>query len=432
MSHTDDATALSEELVTFTRRLDRAGVAVQADASLAAARALTALDEGGRERVRAALRAAVVGRPEDAEPFDRLFDVFWDRVTGDGSRSYPAEAAPTPAPVPSQRSAGTSGGAADESGEREGDEADEEDGGATTPPGGRTVDRTGDASSHPDGRRAGYSSSGASERVRTDAGIVRSSPGVAEAVDRFTDALANLPGRRWSANAGGKRSDERRAIRQRVSRGAPIPVPTRARRETVTHGTVLVDVSQSVLETIDRGFLLEFLGRLRSTWRRTRVFFFDTDLREVTDSVDAASPAAAAAALEDAQAEWGGGTRIGAAVGTLRDEHSDAVDRRTTVLVVSDGLERGDIERLSTAAAWLSGRARRVLWLNPLAVSPAYEPTCRGMQAVLPYLDGFYGFAGPADLERIADSLSRHGPERSLDPARGESFDGRATETHRP
>lgn len=91
---------LSEELITFTRRLNGADVAVPADGSLAAARALIALDKGGRERVQTALQATVVTRPEDTEPFNRLFGIFWGRVTGDSLCSSPGEAAQTPAPAP--------------------------------------------------------------------------------------------------------------------------------------------------------------------------------------------------------------------------------------------------------------------------------------------------------------------------------------------
>ena len=59
---------------------------------------------------------------------------------------------------------------------------------------------------------------------------------------------------------------------------------------------------------------------------------------------------------------------------------------------------------------WLSRRSRAVLWLNPLAASAKYEPTCRGMAASLPYVDGLFALAGPEDLSEVARQVNRHGP----------------------
>jgi uncharacterized protein with von Willebrand factor type A (vWA) domain len=182
--------------------------------------------------------------------------------------------------------------------------------------------------------------------------------------------------------------------------------PERERARSALHAIVLVDVSRSVLDAIDRRFLLDFLAAARGEWRHVRTFFFDTGLREVTEAFDAGR---ADGVLAEAETEWGGGTRIGDALGRLRRDHPDAVDRETVVLVISDGLEVGGIDDLERGMAWLSRRAPAVLWLNPLARSPEYEPTCRGMAAALPYVDGLFAFAGPEDVTELARQLDRHG-----------------------
>ena len=81
---------------------------------------------------------------------------------------------------------------------------------------------------------------------------------------------------------------------------------------------VLVDESRSVLDAIDRAFLLDFLDQLVAAGRSVRVFFFDTAIREVTD-VFAGARGDPATALERAEVAWGGGTRIGESLGTLRE-----------------------------------------------------------------------------------------------------------------
>jgi uncharacterized protein len=68
--------------------------------------------------------------------------------------------------------------------------------------------------------------------------------------------------------------------------------------------------------------------------------------------------------------------------------HLDAlVDARTVVLVLSDGLDRGDVGPLAAAMAALRRRARRVLWLNPLAGDPRYQATARAMAAAAPFVE---------------------------------------------
>lgn len=398
------ADRLRAELVEFTVQLDRTGANIPGDGALSAARALTAVERRDRGSVRTALRATLLSDVSARESFDRLFPVFWARLRGE-DRPYPAD--PADAPSPGRPNVGNDGATAEEGGESEPSE-DEEKGsetgaGATVSPERSPLGETGTKTA------AKYSPSGDSDRFSTA---------------EFTRAVSSLPGRRWDPDSVPRGVDARRALRRSVeSGGTPLPIPGRVRKRTETRGAVLVDVSQSVLDTVDRGFLLQFLREVRTAWRRTPIFFFDTELREVTPAFDEPTLHDALGALEAAQAEWGGGTRIGGALGTLRDEHAETIDWRSTVVILSDGLERGDVDDLSTAMAWLSRRAGRVIWLNPLAVSPAYEPACRGMQAALPYLDGLYGFADSDDLYRIATELSRHGPERTLTRPRGDQME---------
>ncbi|MFB6171088.1 MAG: VWA domain-containing protein [Haloarculaceae archaeon] len=233
-------------------------------------------------------------------------------------------------------------------------------------------------------------------------------------------ALADLPARRWQA--GGDRTDVRRALRESFGTGGTVlSVPGRSRQRSAMRALLLVDVSRSVLDTVDRGFLIDVLRHARRRWRDARAFLFDETLREVTDAVDAPSAQVAIDALEAAEAEWGGGTRIGASLARLRETAPEAVDRRTTVFVVSDGLEMGEVSVLEREVAWLARRAERVLWLNPLATAAEYEPTARGMAAALPYLDGLFAFAGPDDVREAARQLRQQGPGGRV----GYQFDAR-------
>ena len=49
--------------------------------------------------------------------------------------------------------------------------------------------------------------------------------------------------------------------------------------------------------------------------------------------------------------------------------------------------------------------AHRVLWLNPLAADPRYEPLTRGMRASLPHVDHLLPGNSIASLEALADLM---------------------------
>ena len=53
--------------------------------------------------------------------------------------------------------------------------------------------------------------------------------------------------------------------------------------------------------------------------------------------------------------------------------------------------------------ARLRRSAHRLVWLNPLAADPRYEPLTRGMRAALPHVDHLL----PGQLDRLAGSSSR-------------------------
>ena len=85
---------------------------------------------------------------------------------------------------------------------------------------------------------------------------------------------------------------------------------------------------------------------------------------------------------------WAGGTRIGDSLAQFNREHAPRiVHSRCAILIMSDGYDTGEPQRLSDALAQLRRRARRVVWFNPLCNRPGYAPICQGMQAALPHLD---------------------------------------------
>jgi len=103
--------------------------------------------------------------------------------------------------------------------------------------------------------------------------------------------------------------------------------------------------------------------------------------------------------------DWSGGTRIGEALAQLNREHGRRIGRGSMVILLSDGWDRGDPDELAEEMARLQRTAYKVVWLNPLAADPRYEPLTRGMQAALPHVDHLLPGNSIASLEALASLM---------------------------
>jgi hypothetical protein len=407
------------EVVRLERELRRAGASVPVNAALAATEALAEVGVEDREAVKAATHATLVRSPRDSDLFAEVFPEFWYRLrTGLEATATHDDTGDRAGDLGNGHSEGlsmeTPGALADE-GTRDLGDAVEGEGSVALEDRSVTSRRVVDtpaAEAERDAseeRPATYSTVG--ERAVVAAAETEGEAASEATIRRFERALVALAGRRFSASPSGCGVDARRALRESMSTGGvTVTLPTRERTETVFRTCIFVDVSRSVLDAVDRRFLLSVLDALVADGRSTRVFFFDTDVRDVTAAF-ASSRGDPATALANAEVAWGGGTRIGSSLAAVRERWPDAVDRRTVSIVVSDGLEVGEIDELEAAAAWLSRRSRSVLWFNPLATSTEWEPTCRGMVAAKPYVDGVFAFGGDDDLDDAARQIAKRGTQ---------------------
>ncbi len=76
------------------------------------------------------------------------------------------------------------------------------------------------------------------------------------------------------------------------------------------------------------------------------------------------------------------------------------------VIVVSDGWARGDPTLVATETARLRRNCHRLVWLNPLAGTPGYQPLAGGMRAALPFVDRFLPGHNLRSLEELATILA--------------------------
>ena len=136
---------------------------------------------------------------------------------------------------------------------------------------------------------------------------------------------------------------------------------------------------------------------------RAEVFALGTRLTRITAALRIADRERALARAAEAVEDWDGGTRIGPALLALFSvPRFAAFARGAAVVVLSDGLERGDHGEMEQAFRRLKGRAFRLSLLTPLAADSRFRPHTAALARVLPHLDDL---ADGSDIEAVADFM---------------------------
>src|SRR6476646_1487733 len=105
------------------------------------------------------------------------------------------------------------------------------------------------------------------------------------------------------------------------------------------------------------------------------VFTVGTRLTRVTRPLRLQRREQALSAASHLVSDWDGGTRIGDALQAfLAVPRFGGYARGAAVIIISAGLERGDVSALRDAVARLSRRAWRLSWLTPLATGSGFVP----------------------------------------------------------
>ncbi len=211
-------------------------------------------------------------------------------------------------------------------------------------------------------------------------------------------AIPRRRGRRLEPDRRGETLDVRRVLAGARRHGGEI-VALRYRRHPRRRRPLLllIDVSGS-LKPHSPDFL-RFAHALVQGGERVEVFTFGTRLTRITASLRQPAVDAALAGLAEVIFDFDGGTRIGAAfTSLLANSRFRAFARGAVIIVLSDGLERGDPALMASTTERLARLGHRLLWLTPLLADPGYRPLTRGMRAILGSLDRLGSSASGEDL----------------------------------
>jgi hypothetical protein len=358
------------------------GVRVAIGDEIDAARALARIDIADPDELRRALLCTLRIRPRDLAAFERAFERTWLGAPAQRGAARPADPRAARPRLTVVRGTATAA---------EPDRAE----GEPDPP-----------ADEPDGERPGASARALFRDRPFEMCDARDLAAMEPMLDQIARKLATRRSRRWVAGrAGHGRVDLRRTLRRSIATGGEAFQLARRRRPIEASRLVLLLDTSGSMESHTR-FLIAFARSLRRVARRTEVFAFNTELVRITGALAASRPALLAAQIRRAVPDWSGGTRIGGCLAEFAARHLNAlVDSRTIVVILSDGLDRGEPELIAASMRRIRARARRVLWLNPLAGDPRFEPTAAGMSAALPHLDLLAPAHDLASLERLLPHL---------------------------
>ena len=223
-------------------------------------------------------------------------------------------------------------------------------------------------------------------------------------------APARLPRRksyrRRSARKG-DRWDLRRTLRDALKRdGEVLQIPRLIRKTRQRRIVLLVDISGSMKAHTET--YLRFAHALSRSCDRVEVFTLGTRLTRISRALKLRDREQALATASTLVADWDGGTRLGDALHVfLSIPRFAGFTRGALVVMLSDGLERGDHSSMTQSVERLSRLVWQLVWLTPLANDPRYVPQTDAMVSVLPHLDALGNGASAAQLCAHLLDLSR-------------------------
>ena len=222
-----------------------------------------------------------------------------------------------------------------------------------------------------------------------------------------------LLSRRMRGDPRGRVPDWRGTMRAALRRGGEIEqLAWRRRRTRWPNLVALCDISGS-MSAYSRA-VLHFLHAVANAhgagWARVHAFTFGTRLTNITRHLSARDVDAALAAAGAEAQDWQGGTRIGACLHAFnRDWSRRVLGQGAVVLLITDGLDRDDPERLAREMERLHLSARRLIWVNPLLRWDEFAPRAQGVRAMLPHVDCLRAGHNIASLAALAEAVATAG-----------------------
>lgn len=388
---------LVENITHFTRALRKAGVPVGTSQVKNAISAVAAAGFTQRDDFYYALRATMVSRPEHLELFHQIFQMFWrdpeflERMVRSMLPLMQTVTQQDTAPKPAQKRAAQAmwdGSSNDTPAPPEREQLD--------------MDAQLSWSENEVLRQQDFDQMNTTEQAQA-----------AQLIRTLTLPTEPLTTRRYRPSSIGQTPDIHAMLRRSLRKGGELDrLVLKTQKQRPPDLVAICDISGS-MSSYSR-MMMHFLHALTwapsSNWARVHGFTFGTRLTNITRALALKDVDQSLEALGRETPDWQGGTRIGDALFRFnRDWSRRVLSQGAVVLLITDGLERGDTDTLKTEAARLARSCRKLIWLNPLLRFDGFAPEAAGIKTLLPIVDSFHACHSLDSLADIGTALSSGG-----------------------
>jgi len=367
-------TSLAKNIVQFCRFLRQKNFVVGADEETTALQALMLIDHTSPAVFRSALKAVLSRSKQQAEEFDDLFEEYWkqlnkavDTKTKDNHEKHPA--------LKKQVSFKSL---------------------KTWLHGNRNNETE---------ETATYSLQESLSQKDFSSVPEEEIDELMQTIRALAKRMAAKAGRRYKLSHEEDIPDLRQTLRRNMRRGGELlELAYRKPKQNRMKILLLCDVSKSM--ELYSAFLLQFMYSFQQVYSRIETFAFGTSLKRITPLLKEPNFRKALQLLQAETDDWSGGTRIGECLYELVIHHSKKIlDSKTIVIILSDGWDKGNTQLLQQSMEFIHQKARKVIWLNPLAGYASYRPDAEGMQTAMPFIDVFAPVHNAESLKKLGRLL---------------------------
>ncbi|MCA9980669.1 MAG: VWA domain-containing protein, partial [Anaerolineales bacterium] len=198
--------------------------------------------------------------------------------------------------------------------------------------------------------------------------------------------------------------DPRKTMRH-SQRYAGVPFEIKYRQRKLKPNIVFIfDASNSMQRVVE--FMLFFVAEMQDQVSKMRSFAFYDNLGEVSDIIRTLDMRVPNKAFYEVQRGIPGylyGTNLGRSLQTFYDKHLQAVDRRTTVIIMGDGRNNHYDPRLDLVRD-LQKRAKQLIWFTP-EQEQLWGTGDSDMDVYAPLCDAVYPVRNLAQLSTAVDKI---------------------------
>ena len=223
-----------------------------------------------------------------------------------------------------------------------------------------------------------------------------------QCIKALSKRLAANVNRRYESSHKIDMPDLRQTLRKNLRCGGELLdiIHRRPKRNRVKL-LVLCDVSKSM--ELYSAFLIQFMYAFQQVYSRMETFVFSTSLKRITAILKQQNFRDAMHLLSAESIGWSGGTKIGESLDTFIKEYGNRlIDSKTIVIILSDGWDTGNTDLIEKNLEIIHAKAKKIIWLNPLAGYAAYQPDAAGMKAAMPFIDVFAPVHNAESLRKLS------------------------------